>query len=244
MDTQSHATTAAEIIGSAPQGPSPVEQAQAELAKFRTGQNSDLRTRFLAGDVTARAEVAVLHERAFPASLDNQDTFPPAEHAALNRPAALEAQAPQAAANDPAEPDGQAWAEPPRDPEGSAYPIFELRFDESTSPDIMLEGQHLAAATAANLGLEAHTAKGAVSTIETAIARRGGRTMDGVEMAKLEHTLQTRWGAEYNQKMDAVEAAMKKAGGRGGAWLRQSLMAAGPETAAWAFESLANRGGR
>lgn len=111
------------------------------------------------------------------------------------------------------------------------------------APDLPVEAQleQIAAANEAitALNLPADLARGGIAMLEAGIAARNATPMNAAELGEFEAALQARWGADYDAKVDAVQAAIAKAG-KNGDWLRRSILASGPATAVWAFASLAD----
>lgn len=120
-----------------------------------------------------------------------------------------------------------------------------FEFSPDTPAAVVAETHKTAEGMATALGFvgeERDLLRGAVTTLQKAVAARGEKPMDGIELAKMEHMLHERFGADYDAKIDAVQRALKKLGPKGGEWLRRSILASGPATATWAFESLARKG--
>lgn len=117
-----------------------------------------------------------------------------------------------------------------------------LTFLPDTPGAQIVEAHKLANETAAALQVDPELARGAVGQLENAIRTRGPKPtpMNEAELNKFESILRERWGAEYDARTDAAHAALRKAGPRGGVWLQQAILHAGPAAAAWAFETLAN----
>lgn len=99
----------------------------------------------------------------------------------------------------------------------------------------------LAVETAQGMGIEPELARGGIAHIEEAMKARQSRPMAADELAQMEQGLRRQWGADYDAKLDAVERALAKSG-KGGDWLRRSLLASGPATAIWGLTTLANKG--
>ena len=113
-------------------------------------------------------------------------------------------------------------------------------FGADTPVDQVTEAGRVATATISALGLPPEIARASIKHIEDAIASRGPApvAMTGTELSKFEFILQQKFGADYDARLDRVEAALKKAGPKGGEWLRIALLHSGPMVAASLFDTL------
>lgn len=193
--------------------PSPAQAAQGEIASLRAGRDP--------GFLAAYGDPQHIGHRA---AVDRMTKLHETAYAA--DAAGVEAEAGQTAA-----------------PTDADYK-FELAFGEEVAPEAMATAHQAAAEAAAALQLPPDMAAGAVRLLEGNIASRQGRPMDGVELATMESQLRGMWGeANYDARMDAVEARLAKMKPGARNWLRRSMLAAGPAGAAWVFASLANEVG-
>jgi hypothetical protein len=170
---------------------------------------------FLAGDRVALARLIALHEAAqqggFPAPGDAQPADP--------TPSA------------PAAPDA------PGGRRAEDYTSLTLTLDPKASPAAAVSAQTAAREMAAALDVEPELARGGSELLDRSIAARGGRPMDGIELARMEALLQRQLGADLDAVLDRFEARLRGAGLHGET-MRRIIMAAGPEAAAWAVASL------
>jgi hypothetical protein len=219
----------------APPGAEPQAQAEAapspEAAAAREQINS-LRTdkaflsKFAAGDAQARQQMHDLHVRAWP--VRNQATPGPGA-------------GPAADISDKA---GAGYPGAESEPLDISLP---LAFDENTPLADMKQLHALGQEVVKNLAIEPESANGAVKMIETALAARpkdadgAPMAMGATELSKMEFILHERWGTEYEANTQAFHTALKKAGGKGGEWIRRALLAAGPTVAAGMMDNLARR---
>ncbi len=133
-------------------------------------------------------------------------------------------------------------------PEGpeSVSPPLPLVYDPDTTPEEAHRLQTLARETVANLGLDETTAQTNIRILQTAVSERAYRPMDQAELARMESLLETRWGENYDKQITHAKAALFRAGA-GAEWLRQTVLASGPDTAVYALQLLASigeKGGR
>jgi hypothetical protein len=122
-------------------------------------------------------------------------------------------------------------------------PALPLKIDENASGQAVVEMHATANAVVENLGLPHEVAHGGIEMIESSIAARAGQPMTDIEQATLDFRLHEMWGDDYSASMDRVHAAFVKlhnANPEGAEWLQRALLHAGPQTAAWAFATLAN----
>jgi hypothetical protein len=160
-----------------------------------------------------------------------------AGYPALDQPAAT-GMAKSVLTPEPAAPkDAPAAAPQPAGP----VPNLPLQFPKDAPGAVVVAAHEVAQETIAALGVDADLARGGVAMLEKSIGERQGKAMDEIELASMDFRLKEMWGPDYDARMDAVQAAFRKAG-RGGEWLRQAVLASGPLTAAWVFDSLSRHG--
>lgn len=111
-------------------------------------------------------------------------------------------------------------------------------FSEGMTAPEMAERTTAANEAIASMGIAPELARGAVATLEKAIAARSAVPMGEAELQQFDSMLKARWQGSYDAKVDQVAAAFEKAG-TSRDWLRRSILAAGPQTALWVFETLA-----
>jgi hypothetical protein len=121
------------------------------------------------------------------------------------------------------------------------------------TPAHIAEANSAAHEVIAALQIDPSLARGAIQTLDRAVNQRRAIGPDGrmgapvamtqLELAKFEMMLQQRWGAGYDAKMDSVERAITQAG-KHGAWLKRTILHAGPIAACWACDTLATQGAR
>jgi hypothetical protein len=192
----------------------------------------------------ARFELATLkNDRTFAAELANPSA--PGYRAAVDRMSKLhQAAYPEDASGAPAAPAGPAPEGEPNapDPKGPASPPtnWPLKFSEDTPISTQQEAHALVSEGVATLGLDRELARSAISLISTAQEKRNGAPWTQADLDRFDAILEQKWGADHAAKGAAVKAALTKAG-RSGEWLRQSLLAVDPTTAAWVFDTLANQ---
>jgi hypothetical protein len=170
---------------------------------------------FLAGNPAAVARMFALHEAA------QQGGFPAPGESAPAEPAP----------SSPAAPDAPGGRFRPED-----YTL-EMTLDAKASPESVVSAQAAAREMAAALDVEPDLARGGSAIIDAAIAARGGKAMDGVELNRMEALLQRQLGADYDAVLARAEARLKAAGAHGET-MRRIIVAAGPEAAAWSIASL------
>ena len=170
---------------------------------------------FLAGDPGAVARMFQLHEAA------QQGGFP-----APGEPAPAEP-----TPSSPAAPDAPGGRFRPED-----YTL-EMTLDPKATPEGAVAAQTAAREMAAALDVEPDLARGGSELLDRAIATRGGRQMDSIELNRMEALLQRQLGADLDAVLDRFEARLRGAGLHGET-MRRIISAAGPEAAAWAVASL------
>lgn len=170
---------------------------------------------FLAGNPAAVARMLELHEAA------QQGGFP----------APGDAQPAEPTPSSPAAPDA------PGGRRAEDYSNLTLTLDPKASPEAAVSAQTAAREMAAALDIAPDLARGGSALLDSAVATRGGRPMDGVEMNRMEALLERQLGADYDAVVARAEARLKAAGAHGET-MRRIISAAGPEAAAWAVASL------
>jgi hypothetical protein len=180
---------------------------------------------------SASAEIMRLRsgaDQAFSAAFANDRD--PGHRAAVDKMAELH----KAAYPEPG--DGAAAAEDAGDTP-AAGPLPFAFPEDMTAPE-MAERTTAANEAIASMGIAPKLARGAVATIEKAIAARSAVPMGEAELQQFDSMLKSRWGDSYDAQVDKVAAAFDKAG-TSRDWLRRSILASGPQTALWIFETLA-----
>lgn len=211
-----------------------------------------------ASDPAAIAEIAQLRRGADPAWMSAYlDGSHPSHRAALDRFNNLHERAYGASAAEasgaPAAPAGPASAPPARDGAGpeegepvsiqfppDAYKNLFVRMPEGSSPDAVIAVNVAAREAASLLGFEPAETKGHAELLDQAVTRRGGRDMDEFELGTMEAMLQSKAGDEYGDIVKGFDAAIRRAG-KHGEWLRRSILAADPTTAARLILTLGRR---
>jgi len=225
--------------------PSPeAEQARTEIETLKG--DKDFIERYTSGSVEARRRMAALHQAAFPEPPD--DTPMPTTPAGQAQ-AEIEARRGdnefirRIEAGDPL-----AHAELAALDAQAAEPPLPFSFGEDTPIAEVARANRLAGEVIENLGVDRELARGSVAVLDRAVSARlddNGvpKPMDDLELSRMEFLLKERLGDNYSAAMDNAEGALQRAGA-GGRWLQQTILSAGPQTAAWALISLANmRGG-
>ena len=207
-------------------------------------------------DPAAVAEIAQLTRGADPAWLAAfTDPSHPSHRAAVDRSHALHERAYGSGA--PAAPAGPASAPPARDDAGrfapsegepaappkyapEAYRELFVRVPDEASPDAVVAINSAAREAASLLGYEPGETRGHVQVLEQAIARRNGTPMGELELQDMETLLQRVAGADYGAIVKGFDAAIKRAG-KHGPWLRNAILASGPDVAAAMIANMGRR---
>ena len=198
--------------------------------------------RYTSGSVEAKACMAELHKLAYPETAGDDAPMPttPAERAQ----AAIEALRADPEFVKRYEAGDPLAVSEMQDLHAQANPEpLPFDFPEDVPIANIAKANELAGEVIENLSLDRDLARGAVSVLDKAVTARADAQgmpspMDDLEIAHLDARLQAHFGDDYDAQMDRVEAALKRAGD-GGAWLRQAILASGPTTALWAFQTLA-----
>lgn len=176
--------------------------------------------KYLSGDVAARQQMENLNKAIAPGEADSIGTAP------SDRPA-----------------EAQNYALP----EGVAPLPFTV--PHGTDAARVAQMNHDAHAIVSTLGVERDLAEGAVKMLDRAHAGRMGddgqaRAMDTVELQRMEFSLRSHLGDQYDAAMSRVEAALGKLKPVHAAWLKGAILRSDPNTAAWALQTLAGVGER
>lgn len=134
-------------------------------------------------------------------------------------------------------------------PEGAGAEVAPLgtaplpfQYAEGATVEQMATDNTAAREAVAAMEIDGNLARGGIEHLRDAIVARGGvdaKPMSNSEIIQLNDALKARWGADYDARMDKVQARIAKAG-KSAEWLRQSIMKAGPLAAEWTFVSLSN----
>lgn len=193
--------------------------AQASAERSALMNDKAFRDRFLSGDKDALNQIqAIIDKGNQPASKAADGGAPkPAE------PKTADGTTPNAA-------EAASDAMPPTP--------YDLGLPADTPAAKAMDSQGKTHAIVTALGYTQDMARGAVNMIAKAQAARGGRELDALETNHLEHLLHTRFGDQYDARMDAVTANLKKLGSVRGAQMQHVMRSVDPLTSCWLFETL------
>ena len=181
-------------------------------------------------DEAAATIKARMADKEFTARYQLGDTAARAEMDALHK---------QASPLDPAEVEAAKQIEAQA---GKPAPIkLEMEFGPEFTPETITEATTLAETTIAHLGLPNDQAEAGVKLLEHATKQREGRPMNVEELAKLDRTLERKWGVEFDARMSTFETVMRdtyKKSPEGALWLQRAMLVAGPEVAVFTMNSL------
>jgi hypothetical protein len=112
-----------------------------------------------------------------------------------------------------------------------AYREIFVQAPEGAEIEAVIAINTAAREAASLLGYEPGETRGHVRVLEEAITRRAGKPMGELELADMEARLQRVAGDNYPSIVKGFEAAVKRAGPHG-PWLRNAILASGPDVAA------------
>lgn len=127
--------------------------------------------------------------------------------------------------------------------QGGDVQSWPLQFEPNATPAAIVEAQRTVSEAVQSMQVDPELARGMIGQMERAIVSRGGKPMDAIELARLDFTMQSRWGDQHAAKMASAQRALMAAG-KSAAWLQSSILKSDPITAALVLESLASHGAR